>query len=133
MTFPLGSLGAEGAGPRIQAAVRPGATPRWQVQVLLLAGGLIWLLMALALLTHQAADPGFSSSGQGGAPGNRAGLLGAWASDLALFLLGYSVWVLMAVGLRAWLANLALWLRGPGPTDAPVLPGLWFWLGWRCC
>ena len=112
-----------------QRAAGASATPRWQVQGLLLAGGLLWLLMALALLTHQAADPGFSSSGSGAAVANKAGLLGAWASDLALFLLGYSVWLLMLVGLRCWLANLALWLRGPGPDDLPVLPGLWFWLG----
>ena len=133
MTFPLGSLGADsghGAGPQaFRRAGGPLATPRWQVQALLLAGGLLWLLMALALLSHQATDPGFSTSGSGGRLANMAGLLGAWVADLALFLLGYSVWVLMLVGLRSWLANLALWLRGPGDHDAPAIPGLWVWVG----
>ena len=133
MTFPLGSLGADGAhGAGPQALGRAGgtlATPRWQVQALLLAGGLLWLLMALALLSHRATDPAFSTSGSGGPLANKAGLLGAWVSDLALFLWGYSVWILMLVGLRSWLANLALWLRGPGEHDAPALPGLWFWVG----
>ena len=130
MSFPLGSLGADGAGP-LAAQRAPGATamPRWQLHLMLLAGGLLWLLMALALLTHQPTDPGFSTSGSGVPLANKAGLLGAWASDLALFLLGYSVWALMAVGLRSWLAHLALWLRGPGEHDKPAWPGLWFWVG----
>ena len=133
MTFPLGSLGADGAhgaGPLgARRSADHAATPRWQVQALLLAGGLLWLLMALALLSHQPTDPGFSTSGSGAPLANKAGLLGAWGADLALFLWGYSVWILMLVGLRSWLANLALWLRGPGDHDHPALPGLWFWVG----
>ena len=130
MSFPLGSLGAEGARS-LAPLDAPGrvAMPRWQLQLMLLAGGLLWLLMALALLSQQASDPGFSTSGSGAPLANKAGLLGAWASDLALFLWGYSVWILMLVGLRSWLANLALWLRGPGEHDPPAWPGLWFWVG----
>ena len=134
MTFPLGSLGADGAasGARRRAAAASPA-PRWWSQALLLGGGLVWLLMLLALATHQPTDPAFSTSGVGAPVANKAGLFGAWASDLALFLFGYSVWVLMAVGLRTWLAALALWLRsadGADASDAPVLlPGVWFWIG----
>ena len=128
MTYPLGSLRGEGvAALASQRNSTPSDTPRWRNQLLLVIGGLVWLLMALALATHQASDPGFSTSGLGAPLANKAGLLGAWASDLALFSMGYSVWLLMLVGLRAWLAGLALWLRGPGET-AP-LPGWVFWAG----
>jgi len=96
---------------------------------MLLGGGVLWLLMLLALLTHQASDPGFSTSGNGGAVVNKAGLAGAWASDLALFLCGWSIWWLMLVGLRTWLATLAVALRGPLPDDNPPAPAWWFWAG----
>ena len=128
MTYPLGSLRGEGvAALASQRNSTPSDTPRWRNQLLLVIGGLVWLLMALALATHQASDPGFSTSGLGAPLANKAGLLGAWASDLALFSMGYSVWLLMLVGLRAWLAGLALWLRGPG--EAAPLPGWVFWAG----
>ena len=86
--------------------------------------------MLLALVTHQAADPGFSTSGSSGSVANKAGLLGAWVSDLALFVVGYSVWWLMLVGLRGWLATLALALRGPRSTDAANTSPRWLvWAG----
>ena len=131
MTFPLGSLRGDGASALSARRVAPSAeTLRWRRQLLLLIGGVLWLLMLLALVTHQAGDPGFSTSGDGSAVANQAGLAGAWASDLALFLFGYSVWWLMLVGLRAWLATLALSLRGPLPADdTPGAPGWWFWAG----
>ena len=130
MTFPLGSLRGDGAGT-LAAQGRPAATdtPRWRQQLVLLGGGLLWLLMLLALATHQATDPGFSTSGTGAPVANKAGLLGAWASDLALFLFGYSVWWLMLAGLRAWLATLARTLRGPAADDATALPAALFWAG----
>ena len=134
MTFPLGSLGAEAAGAALPRRAAPSAElRRWRQQALLLGGGLVWLLMLLALVTHQASDPGFSSSGNGGPVLNKAGLVGAWVSDLTLFGFGYSVAWLMLVGLRTWLATLALWLRDPAQlgsvADAPALPGWTFWLG----
>ena len=128
MTFPLGSLGADGAGSLAaqRAAVSPDNS-RLRQQILLVGGGLLWLLMLLALATHQAADPGFSTSGSSGSVANKAGLLGAWVADLALFAFGYSVWWLMLVGLRAWLATLALALRGPRIAD--TTPRWLFWAG----
>lgn len=132
MTFPLGSLRADGAPSgaghdAARASSGPGAM-RWPRQFGLIAAAVLWLLALLALATHDAADPGFSTSGQGGLIANRAGLLGAWLSDLSLFLFGYSTWWLMLVSLRAWLAGLARWLRGT-PLD-PTLPPRWvFWIG----
>ena len=130
MTFSLGTLRGDGAGS-LAAQGRPDAAeaPRWRQQLALLGGGLAWLLMALALLTHTATDPGFSTSGTGAAVGNRVGLLGAWASDLALFAFGYSAWWLMLAGLRAWLSTLARLLRGASAEPGTALPRLLFWAG----
>ena len=126
MTFPLGSLAADGAASlATQHAVASPDNSWLRQQILLVGGGLLWLLMLLALATHQAADPGFSTSGSTATVANKAGLLGAWLSDLALFALGYSVWWLMLVGLRGWLATLALALRGPATADTTPR-----WMAW---
>ena len=96
-------------------------------QLWLLGGAVLWLLAMLALITHHAADPGFSTSGGGGGElRNKAGQAGAWASDFALFMLGHSVWWLPLVAARAWLSSLARALR-----SEPRPPGnaLAFWLG----
>ncbi|MBA4176747.1 MAG: cell division protein FtsK [Leptothrix sp. (in: Bacteria)] len=125
MTFPLGSLGSDGAAalPSPDA----GALPRWRQQAALLLGGLAWLLFVLAMLTHDAGDAAFSTSGTGDAPRNQAGLLGARLSDMALFLFGFSAWWLVPVAARAWLSALARLLRGPSATPRP--PRWMFWLG----
>ena len=57
--------------------------------------------MLLALASHRATDPGFSTSGTGAPVANWAGLLGAWASDLALFL--------SVLGLGADLVLIDIW------------------------
>jgi S-DNA-T family DNA segregation ATPase FtsK/SpoIIIE len=124
MTFPLGSLRADGLGSGRTAATAP--SPRLRAQLALFAAAVAWLLVLLALLTHHTADPGFSTSGNGEPMHNKVGLLGAWGSDLALFLFGHSVWWLPLVAGRAWLAALARRLRGDA---APVGGRARFWLG----
>ena len=133
MTFPLGSLRADGtdAAGRGLASASPLA-PNWRTQASLLAGAVVWLLALLALATHSAADPGFSTSGSGAAVHNRAGLVGAWCSDLAFFLVGYSAWWLPMVAARAWLGTLARTLRasaGQPATSEPTGPAWPVWLG----
>ena len=82
MTFPLGSLQRDGAQTlAAQRSADAADLPRWRPQLLLFAGGVLWLLMLLALASHRATDPGFSTSGTGAPVANWAGLLGAWASD----------------------------------------------------
>ncbi|WP_404977614.1 DNA translocase FtsK [Aquincola sp. J276] len=143
MTFPLGSLRAEpGSAPtrpaRGAAAASSQAAPaadaagnrevslRLRLQLMLIIGGVLWLLGVLALLTHHPADPGFSTSGSGGPLHNKAGLLGAWGSDCAMYLFGHSVWWLPVVAARAWLAALLRGLRGD--VDPPQGVGR-FWIG----
>ncbi len=124
MSFPLASLSADGSAALHQPL---GAPARWRQQALLLAGALAWLLFVLAMLTHQASDTAFTTSGTGEPLRNKAGLLGARVSDIALFLFGFSAWWLVPVALRAWLSALAVLLRGPSATPRP--PRWLFWLG----
>ena len=142
MTFPLGSLRAEagagataatpssGARARGSAAAAAAASPRWRRQMLLSLGALAWLLAVLALATHHAGDPGFTTSGDGAPPRNAVGLAGAWGSDFALFLFGWSVWWLPLVAARAWLGALARTMRGGEGGDASAWTGAgWVWGG----
>ncbi len=154
MTFPLGSLRSEtGAPPSAAAgaasggstyrrdgaksAPAPAAMPHhasWRAQLGLLVAGVVWLLAVLALATHNAADSAFSTSGSAAAPLNKAGTFGAWFSDLAFFVFGYSVWWAMFVAARAWLGALAKVLRSDHGGAAAVAghphrPVWLFWVG----
>ncbi|MEO8059250.1 MAG: DNA translocase FtsK 4TM domain-containing protein [Burkholderiales bacterium] len=145
MTFPLGSLRSEG-GPSAAAAkagshsrdssTSPGPAHHaagWRAQLLLLVTGVLWLLAVLAMATHSAADPAFSTSGSGAALANKAGVAGAWFSDLVYFIFGYSAWWAVLVALRTWLGALAHVLRGdvafPVSTSPSRHPVWLFWLG----
>ncbi|MES2100802.1 MAG: DNA translocase FtsK 4TM domain-containing protein [Pseudomonadota bacterium] len=146
MTFPLGSLRSDngasnsfmpaGAASRRDASRAPAAPHQpagWRAQLGLLVTGVLWLLAVLALVTHNAGDAAFSTSGTAAVTLNKAGALGAWFSDLAYFTFGYSVWWAAAVSLRAWLGTLARVLRGdqaaaPAVIDAPK-PAWLFWIG----
>jgi DNA segregation ATPase FtsK/SpoIIIE, S-DNA-T family len=128
MSFPLGSLKSDGAPSLASPAATGAATAGWGRKVWLVAGALAWVLFVLAMLTHDVRDAAFSTSGTGQAVRNRAGLLGARMSDLALFLFGWSAWWLVPVAGRAWLSALAGWWRGPVP-PAERLPRWPFWLG----
>ncbi len=57
------------------------------------------ILLAAILITHNAADPSFSTTGDGDTLHNLGGRAGAWLSDLLLMLFGVSAWwwVLLAV------------------------------------
>ncbi|AWI55268.1 cell division protein FtsK [Aquabacterium olei] len=89
-------------------------------QATLLIGAVVWLLFLLAMLSHNRLDPAFTTSGHHTEPTNWAGQLGAYASDLAQFVLGQSSWWLLLIGARVWLGALARWLR----RDAGVSGGV---------
>jgi len=66
-----------------------------------------FLYLALALATYTRSDPGWSSTGAGTSIANRGGVVGAWLSDLLLYLFGFSAWwwvvggvVLVVLGYR---------------------------------
>ena len=130
MTFPLGSLRYE-SGSDTAGAPPAAPLPTWRAQFALLAGAVVWTLALIALATHSAADPGFSTSGSGGPLQNRAGVAGAWFSDFAFFLVGYSAWWALLVAARAWLGGLARVLRANAgaPPSARDTPAWHLWLG----
>jgi DNA segregation ATPase FtsK/SpoIIIE, S-DNA-T family len=134
MSFPLGSLQGDG-GATATSAGMAAPTARWRQKAALGIGALALLLFLLAMLTHHTGDTAFSTSGNGQALHNKAGLLGARMSDLVLFLFGFSAWWLVPVAARTWLASLARLLRDdsgdPASTQATLAaPPAWqFWLG----
>jgi DNA segregation ATPase FtsK/SpoIIIE, S-DNA-T family len=151
MTFPLGSLRADGSAPpkptqaskaRDADALARSRQPRevddapptanaWRTQLGLVCASVLWLLAALAMATHHGTDPGFSTSGTGDAVLNKVGVVGAWFSDFAYFSLGYSAWWLMLVALRVWLGALAGLLRAAPlashPNALPLQPLVGTW------
>jgi len=120
MTFPLASLWRGAAAAKVTNP-SPAHAATWRQRLLLALAGVAWLLVLIALATHDPADPAFSTSGEGLGLHNKAGRLGAWISDLAYFLFGFSAWWWLPVTARAWLAALARHLRGDaaGPAAPP--------------
>ena len=83
----------------------------WRFQAALLLGGVLWILVVLAMASHDRLDPAFTTSGQHALPHNWVGQLGAYVADIMQMLLGHSAWWLPLVGLRVWLSALARWMR----------------------
>ena len=145
MTFPLGSLRSESGAPGtvthsgLPAERAPRAfagaphASEWRAQLGLLIAGVLWLLAVLALATHSPGDSAFSTSGASVGTANKAGSIGAWFSDLALFAFGYSVWWAALVSGRAWLGSLAGVLRSdpsaPHAIAAEQRPAWLLWVG----
>ena len=111
MTFPLGALGLEPADSIRSATAAERHAIGWRRQLVLLVGAVGWLLLVIALVTHSGSDPGFSTSGSGAPVQNKAGLAGAWVSDVLFFLFGWSAWWIVPVATRGWLGSLAVALR----------------------
>ncbi|WP_298831453.1 DNA translocase FtsK [uncultured Piscinibacter sp.] len=107
--------------------------PRWRARLALGLGAVLWLLALIALATHSASDPAFTTSGSVEQATNKAGALGALFSDGLYFLFGFSAWWLMLISLRVWLGALAGVLRSeqaPAPPVDPHEPPAWlFWVG----
>ncbi|MGV3493813.1 MAG: DNA translocase FtsK [Ramlibacter sp.] len=112
MTYSLNTLtdaAPASSGPRAGLA-------RFAHETALVLGAAALVFWFLAMVSHAAGDPAFSTSGDGAALRNWGGRLGAWLADASYFLLGYSAWWCLAAGLRAWLASLARWMRGGEPS-----------------
>ncbi len=114
MTYSLDTLNT----PNTQTEAKPGGIRRFTQEVGLILGLLGLTFWLLALVSYSAQDPAWSTSGQAqilgdarGGLANWGGKLGAYLADASYFLLGFSVWWLLAAGLAAWLAGLAQWLR----------------------
>ena len=82
--------------PRRRAAVAALRAPRARVVVAVVVAAFVWL--ALILATYTRTDPGWSFSGTGAPIGNSGGVVGAWLSDLLLYLFGLSAWWWVVAG-----------------------------------
>ncbi len=134
MTYSLDTLNTQ----HNQTAASPGGFKRFAHELGLVAGALGLLFWLLALVSYSAQDGAWSTSGSAQALGavqaaarNWGGKLGAYLADASYFLLGFSVWWLLAAGVSSWLASLARWLRAESPDTAPVMASsrVKFWLG----
>ncbi len=76
--------------PRFERLLRES---RWLLVVALLG------YVALVLGSYTKTDPGWSFSGSGAPIANRGGHVGAWLSDLLLYLFGLSAWWLVVAGI----------------------------------
>jgi DNA segregation ATPase FtsK/SpoIIIE, S-DNA-T family len=128
MTYSINTL--KGDGPT--APHRPGVG-RFAHEIALVLGLAVLAFWLLALVSYSAQDPAFSTSGTGAPIRNWGGKMGAWLADGSYFLLGFSAWWCFAVGVRAWLATLARWMRAGAlaeEADHPILQTRWaFWAG----
>ncbi len=114
MTYSLHTLHAKAFEP----PPAPTGWARFATEIAIVVGFLGLAFALLALTSYSSQDAAWTTSGTGAAPLNHAGRAGALLADLAYFFLGYSVWWLLAVALRAWIALVAL--RWGTPTVAPV-------------
>ncbi|MEI8156590.1 MAG: DNA translocase FtsK 4TM domain-containing protein [Burkholderiales bacterium] len=124
MTYSLHTL--QSAAPR--SAPAPSGMGRFANEIALIVGFVLLTLWLIALLTYSPHDAAWSTSGAGASLANRAGRLGAWVADVSYFLMGFSAWWCVAVGVRLWLALLANRLRGDETVRA-IPRHLVFWLG----
>jgi S-DNA-T family DNA segregation ATPase FtsK/SpoIIIE len=83
---------------RISAAVARGLRESAAIAL-----GVIALVLAVALLSFDARDPGFSFTGAGGGVHNRVGPIGAWCADALFFLFGRPAYLLpLMLAVAAW-------------------------------
>jgi len=114
MTYTLDTLNSRNAAAPTEAA----GVGRFAQELGLVLGLLALVFWFAALLSYTLNDVAWSTTGAAGnnaatvVARNWGGRLGAWLADGSYFLLGFSVWWTLALGVRAWLVSLARWLRG---------------------
>ena len=133
MTYSLDTLSTRNS----QSPGVAGGVKRFAHEVGLILGLLGLVFWLVALISYSQQDAAWSTSGTAQGSGllpavarNWGGRLGAWLADASYFLLGFSVWWMLAAGTRVWLASLAHWLRGDTLASATPLHSsrLKFWL-----
>ena len=95
---------------------------RFAQEIALTVGFIFLVFWLLALLTHSATDPAWTTSGVQGSIKNWGGRLGAWLGDLSFFLFGYSVLWFYLAGLVSWARSLADRLRMTDEEDEQESP-----------
>ena len=133
MTYSLDTLNTQNS----QTIATHGGVRRFTQEVGLVLGLLGLIFWLLALISYSSQDAAWSTSGHlrdiGAAQSgihNWGGRLGAYLADASYFLLGFSVWWLLAAGLSVWLTALAQWLRAEALQNKLLSSQrLKFWVG----
>jgi len=114
MTYSLDTLNSRNVAPSTEAT----GVGRFAHELGLVLGLLALVFWLAALVSYTLSDVAWSTTGGLGTnavtavAGNWGGRFGAWLADGSYFLLGFSVWWALALGVRAWVVSLARWLRG---------------------
>src|SRR6476469_11141068 len=82
-----------------------------------------FLYLALILWTYAGSDPGWSRTGTGAPLANRGGVIGAWLSDLLLYLFGISAWWWVAGGVALVLLGYRRVVYPERASDPPLALG----------
>ena len=119
---------------KTEATVKPTGWRRFAQEIALFAGFVFMVFWLMALLTHSAADPAWTTSGHSVTVRNFGGRAGAWLGDLSFFLMGYTVWWCYLAAAAAWVAALMQRLqdeRGAGsvPNEGWRYTRFAFWAG----
>ena len=110
-----------GAEPRRELSPRFARLLRESWWLLVVAG---FLYLALVLATYSRNDAGWSSTGTGAPIANRGGAVGAWLSDLLLYLFGFSAWWWVVGGVVLVIAGYRRVVHPDRATDHPFAFGL---------
>ena len=110
-----------GAEPRRELSPRFARLLRESWWLLVVAG---FLYLALILATYSRNDAGWSSTGTGAPIANRGGAVGAWLSDLLLYLFGFSAWWWVVGGVVLVIAGYRRVVHPDRATDHPFAFGL---------
>jgi DNA segregation ATPase FtsK/SpoIIIE, S-DNA-T family len=71
---------------------------------LIIALSSLAIFLLLSIATYSVGDPGWSSTGNGGAISNSGGVTGAWLADVLLSLFGYVAYAVpLLLGYRVWI------------------------------
>ncbi len=122
MTYTLDTLNSRNAVPPTEEA----GVGRFAQELGLVLGLLALVFWLAALLSYTLNDVAWSTTGALGTNAatmvarNWGGRFGAWLADGTYFLLGFSVWWMLVVGVHAWVAALARWLRGEALSEAGI-------------
>ncbi len=120
----------------VEKPLVPALFRRFSQESALFVGMLLLLFWLAAMISHDVADPAWSTTGTRDYTDNWLGPVGAWVSDISYFLFGRSVWMLFAAFAGVWLRLLRSWMRGEVPRQAMAVQGQaapgWRarWFGW---
>ena len=109
---------------------------RCSQETVLFVGLLLLVFWLAALVSHDTADPAWSTTGVYSEPRNWLGHAGAWVADISYFLLGRSVWLLFLALFAGWVRLFRSWIRGQmlpevaGVAQADNIGWRQRWLGW---